>query len=110
MSVNNRKYSCYLNLKFYYEYFRLGQLLTQLHEKGNPGKIIIFATTKRRTERVNSLLNFNGFSSVVMHGDKTQAERDRALSRFRNDKCQILVATDVAARGLGTSIFESDTI
>lgn len=42
-----------------------------------------------------------GYDSVSMHGDKSQQERERALGRFRNSSSCILVATDVAARGLG---------
>lgn len=79
---------------------KLMALLQTLEHEENRSKIIIFSTTKRRCERVNQFLNRKGFKSVVMHGDKSQQERDYALKRFRNDHANILVATDVAARGL----------
>lgn len=77
------------------------QLLNDLkNESGNIKKTLIFGGTKRRCEKINSYLNRMGFRSVVMHGDKSQQERETALKRFRNDFSPILVATDVCARGL----------
>lgn len=63
-------------------------------------KIIIFVETKRRVEQVTRKIRTFGLDVVCMHGDKTQNERDYVLRQFRNGKCPILVATDVAARGL----------
>lgn len=90
-----------LTLNFPFYIYRLVQLLNDLkNEHGNIKKTLIFGATKRRCEKINSYLNRVGFRSVVMHGDKSQQERETALKRFRNDYSPILVATDVCARGL----------
>ncbi|XP_053680464.1 uncharacterized protein LOC128731374 [Anopheles nili] len=78
----------------------LGNLLEELYRAGNPGKILIFTTTKRRCDQISMQIRRYGYDSVGMHGDKSQQERERALNRFRNARSCILVATDVAARGL----------
>ncbi|CAG9864995.1 unnamed protein product [Phyllotreta striolata] len=67
-------------------------------EEGN--KTIIFAETKRKVEHITRGIRENGYDAVAMHGDKSQQERDYVLRQFRNGKASILVATDVAARGL----------
>uniref|UniRef100_A0AAG5CR31 RNA helicase n=1 Tax=Anopheles atroparvus TaxID=41427 RepID=A0AAG5CR31_ANOAO len=78
----------------------LGKLLEELYRSGNPGKILIFTTTKRKCDQISMQIRRYGYDSVGMHGDKSQQERERALNRFRNARSCILVATDVAARGL----------
>lgn len=79
---------------------QLGKLLDNLRSKGPSGKILIFSTTKRKCDQITSYLRRYGQDAVGMHGDKSQQERERALNRFRNSNSCILVATDVAARGL----------
>lgn len=64
------------------------------------GKILIFCSTKQRTRRLSRDLYLNGFKTVAIHGDLSQNQREDSLSRFREGKSQILVATDVAARGI----------
>ena len=61
---------------------------------------IVFARTKKGAERLDKTLKKNGLQSVSIHGDKTQGQRKDALDRFRTGQLQILVATDVAARGI----------
>lgn len=63
-------------------------------------KVIIFGRTKRGVEQLVKQLIERGFKADAIHGDKTQSARSRALKRFTRDEVQILVATDVAARGL----------
>jgi ATP-dependent RNA helicase DDX5/DBP2 len=63
-------------------------------------KIIIFVETKRKVEVITRKIRSFGLDVVCMHGDKSQSERDYVLRKFRNGECAILVATDVAARGL----------
>ena len=63
-------------------------------------KVIIFSETKRSVEDLTVALRGNGFSAVSLHGDKHQRDRRRALDQFSNNTVSILVATDVAARGL----------
>jgi ATP-dependent RNA helicase RhlE len=64
------------------------------------GSTLVFAKTKRGTERLAKNLVRDGFSATMIHGDRTQAQRTRALADFVDGKTKILVATDVAARGL----------
>ena len=61
---------------------------------------MIFARTKRGTERLAKELVREGFSAAMIHGDRSQSQRNGALSGFQEGRFQILVATDVAARGL----------
>jgi len=67
-------------------------------EKEN--KTIIFVETKRRTDELTRKMRRNGWPAMCIHGDKSQQERDWVLSEFRSGKAPILVATDVASRGL----------
>jgi len=73
-------------------------LLTQLNER--KGSIIIFVKTKYGTEKMAKMLLKDGHSVDAIHGDLRQRQRDRVIAAFRGKKYRILVATDVAARGL----------
>lgn len=64
------------------------------------GTVVIFVKTKYGTERMAKRLRNDGFEADALHGDLKQSRRDRVLGNFRDMKFQILVATDVAARGL----------
>jgi ATP-dependent RNA helicase RhlE len=64
------------------------------------GKTLIFARTKRGTERLAKDLMRDGFSASMIHGDRTQSQRSAALAGFEAGRFQVLVATDVAARGI----------
>ncbi|MDN4162218.1 DEAD/DEAH box helicase [Nocardioides abyssi] len=63
-------------------------------------KIIVFTRTKRQSQRVADDLAERGFSASPLHGDMAQVAREKALAKFREDKIRVLVATDVAARGI----------
>ncbi len=63
-------------------------------------KVLIFSETKRDVEKLTIDLNRGGFRAESIHGDKRQGQRTRALASFKNNQVDILVATDVAARGL----------
>jgi len=65
-----------------------------------PESSVVFCNTKREVQEVNDELVNRGFSSIALHGDLEQKERDQALIRFSNKSATIMVATDVAARGL----------
>lgn len=73
-------------------------LLSQL--EGRDGSIIIFIKTKYGTEKMAKKLSKAGYSADAIHGDLKQSRRERVIAAFRNRKYRILVATDVAARGL----------
>ncbi|XP_053983136.1 ATP-dependent RNA helicase p62-like isoform X2 [Hylaeus anthracinus] len=80
---------------------KLGTLLQEIgnvNEDG--GKTIIFVETKKKVENITRNIRRYGWPAVCMHGDKSQQERDHVLREFRNNRGSILVATDVAARGL----------
>lgn len=65
-------------------------------------KCLIFASTKRTCDEITSYLRQDGWPALAIHGDKQQSERDWVLNEFRTGKSPIMVATDVAARGIGT--------
>ncbi len=69
-----------------------------LHHK--PASTLIFCNTKELTAQLTANLKNEGFSAMALNGDMEQFERDVAIIRFKNQSCSILVATDVAARGL----------
>lgn len=82
--------------------YRLNQLLQEISNNAEPGaKIIIFVETKKKVEMITRNIKRYGWPALCMHGDKSQQERDYVLRDFRSGKSTILVATDVAARGLG---------
>jgi ATP-dependent RNA helicase RhlE len=63
-------------------------------------KVLIFTKTKREVEKLSIDLSRDGYKSTSIHGDKRQSQRQKSLTAFRSDQYKILVATDVAARGL----------
>ena len=63
-------------------------------------KVLVFGRTKHGVERLSKTLGERGFKSASIHGNKTQSHRQKALDLFKRDHVQVLVATDVAARGL----------
>ena len=63
-------------------------------------KVLIFGRTKHGVEKLTGMLVERGFKAASIHGDKAHAQRQRALKLFKDDSIQMLVATDVAARGL----------
>ena len=62
--------------------------------------MLIFDETQRDGERLGQELTGRGFKADALHGGKTQGQRQRALKRFRSNEITVLVATDVAARGI----------
>ncbi|MFZ5747980.1 MAG: DEAD/DEAH box helicase [Pseudomonadota bacterium] len=66
-------------------------------------RALVFARTKHGADRVVRLLAGNGIASNAIHGNKSQPQRERALGEFRSGKVKILVATDIAARGIDVS-------
>lgn len=76
------------------------EALARILEAENPTSAIIFCRTKRSVDELGETLNSRGFSAEMIHGDLSQSQRDRVMKRFRGGQAQILIATDVAARGL----------
>ena len=74
--------------------------MTALIENGGYDRAIAFCNTKNMTDRLAGLLRMGGIKCEAIHGDIQQSSREKTLGRFREGKLQVLVATDVAARGL----------
>src|SRR3954471_6251013 len=74
--------------------------LVDLLKEDDRGRVLIFVRTKAGAERLVEKLRRNNVDAAAIHGDKGQAQRENALSRFDSGKVKTLVATDVAARGL----------
>lgn len=64
-------------------------------------KILIFVETKKGCDQVTRQLRMDGWPALSIHGDKNQDERDWVLAEFKSSRTPIMIATDVAARGLG---------
>ena len=82
---------------------KLMKLLTEISVEADT-KTIIFVETKRKVDDITRSVNRNGWKAGAIHGDKSQQERDYVLNSFRRGRQAILVATDVAARGLGKTV------
>jgi ATP-dependent RNA helicase RhlE len=67
---------------------------------GERGLTLIFVRTKRGADRLAHTLKTHGFNAIELHGDMSQPAREKALAKFESGRCDVLVATDVAARGL----------
>jgi len=80
-----------------------GGLLVDILAAREIERAIVFTRTKRGTDKLERMLNDAGLHSVGLHGDKSQGQRNKALAQFKSGTKKILVATDVAARGLDVS-------
>jgi superfamily II DNA/RNA helicase len=76
------------------------EVLARILQAEGRGLTIVFCRTKRASDQVASALTTRGFAAAAVHGDLGQSQRERAMRAFRNGKVDVLVATDVAARGL----------
>ena len=72
-------------------------------ERGNMDRVLIFTRTKHGADRVVKLLAGNGIAANAIHGNKSQPQRERALAEFKDGQAKILIATDIAARGIDVS-------
>jgi len=75
-------------------------LLIEMLDKHRDERALVFGRTKHGMEKLKKLLESKGFAADSIHGNKSQGQRDRAISAFKEGKTRVLVATDVAARGL----------
>jgi ATP-dependent RNA helicase DeaD len=76
------------------------RLLLHLLKKENPGLTVVFCRTKRAVDEVSEYLNKHKFDAHPMHGDMYQKKRDAVMNRLREGQLKVLVASDLAARGL----------
>jgi ATP-dependent RNA helicase RhlE len=79
------------------------ELLSHLVRNKNWQQVLVFTRTRKGADQLVKQLERDGISSVAIHGDKKQNERTRALAKFKANRARVLVATDVAARGLDIS-------
>ena len=79
---------------------RKRELLSYLIRQRDLHQVLVFTRTKQMTRRLASQLDRGGVEATAIHGDRTQPERERALQMFKSGEVRVLVATDVAARGL----------
>jgi superfamily II DNA/RNA helicase len=76
------------------------EIIARILQAENSGRTIVFTRTKRQSQRVADDLADRGFSAAPLHGDMPQIAREKAMKRFREGGVSVLVATDVAARGI----------
>jgi len=78
-------------------------LLTHIIKEEQAEKVLVFSRTKHGCNRIVKQLGQDGIEALPIHGNKSQGAREKALGRFRNGTLQVLVATDVASRGIDVS-------
>jgi superfamily II DNA/RNA helicase len=78
-------------------------VLSDLLKKDEFNKVLVFGKTKHGVEKLTKNLNFNGVKAESIHGNKSSFQRQKAFELFKNNKVKVLVATDIAARGLDIS-------
>lgn len=83
------------------------ELLTRLIDANDINLGLVFCNTKRKVDETTANLQTRGYSVESLHGDMKQSERDRVMAKFRKGTIQILVATDVAARGIDVNDIEA---
>ena len=79
---------------------RKGPLLRHLIQEGNWQQVLVFASSIRTADNLTAKLNKHGIQAMALHGDKSQGARTEALRLFKGGKLRVLVATDLAARGI----------
>lgn len=95
--------------QYYYDVKRKDkvEVLSRLLDVYNPKLSLVFCNTKRMVDEVVTALQGRGYFAEGLHGDMKQPQRDRVMNNFRNGKTEILVATDVAARGIDVDDVEA---
>ena len=81
-------------------------ILLERYHKSRTNRVLVFALYKKEAARVEETLRRRGYNAIGIHGDMTQAARTHALQQFKEGKTPLLVATDVAARGLDIPLVE----
>lgn len=95
--------------QYYYEVTQKNKedVLARLLDMYNPKLSLVFCNTKKQVDELTSALQGRGYFAEGLHGDLKQQQRDRVMNSFRNGKTEILVATDVAARGIDVDNVEA---
>lgn len=102
VSIESKRRTLEATNQTYYEVPRGKKLeaLARVLDMETPGPTIVFCRTRQETHDLSEALRLRGYNADALHGDMNQAERDRVMRRFREGQSDLLVATDVAARGL----------
>ena len=85
---------------FYVDPQNKTELLVDLIKENNMDCALVFTKTKHKADKVSKILNQNHITADAIHGNKSQSQRERALADFKRGKVKVLVATDIAARGI----------
>lgn len=85
---------------YYVEKEQKTDLLINVLKKNSSKSILVFSRTKHKADKIARLLNKAGIACEAIHGNKTQTARQRALTNFKSGKINVIVATDIAARGI----------
>lgn len=95
--------------QYYYEVKQKNkdEVLSRLLDIYNPKLSLVFCNTKKKVDELVEVLQNRGYFAEGLHGDLKQSQRDRVMNGFRNGKTEILVATDVAARGIDVDNVEA---
>ncbi len=95
--------------QYYYEVTQKNKedVLSRLLDMYNPKLSLVFCNTKKQVDELTAALQGRGYFAEGLHGDLKQQQRDRVMNSFRNGKTDILVATDVAARGIDVDDVEA---
>ena len=102
ISIVSEQHTATLTRQTYYEVMPREKLdaLCRILDVETPTSAIIFCRTRSEADNIGESLQGRGYLSDVLHGDLSQVQRDRVMKRFREGAAELLVATDVAARGL----------
>ncbi|MCD8031600.1 MAG: DEAD/DEAH box helicase [Bacteroides sp.] len=91
---------------FYVEKPEKSKLLLSILEKEKRKAVLVFSRTKHGADRIARVLNKKGIGCEAIHGNKTQVARQRALTNFKSGKTRVIIATDIAARGIDIANLE----
>ncbi len=91
---------------FYVEKPGKSKLLLSILEKEKRKAVLVFSRTKHGADRIARVLNKQGIGCEAIHGNKTQVARQRALTNFKSGKTRVIIATDIAARGIDIANLE----
>jgi ATP-dependent RNA helicase DeaD len=102
LSIETKQRTLETTNQTYYEVPKGQKLeaLARVLDMESPGPTIVFCRTRQETSDLSDALRLRGYNAEALHGDMNQGERDRVMRRFRDGQADLLIATDVAARGL----------
>ena len=102
VAIESKRRTVMLVEQSYYEVIpsQKVEALIRILDMESPGSTIIFCRTRREVDELGEAVRMRGYEAETLHGEMNQAARDRVMARFRAEQADLLIATDVAARGL----------